>query len=1077
MARSQQSGSTGSRRSARIKALGNSKPANAKAPKRKIGELDVVAEENEDEDGNDGDQNSGGEPARKKAKDKGDSPQGRSDQPAPKSQGRPNEGGDSTGRRGTPDQVEAGASGSANEGGEENAGIDETEKEPPKMSATNLKLNLDFIRNLVLPGHVDEVPVGLERQMVCVSAMNEQDMRKATKILQELVVEYGTRTLLWSLRVWPIEAYMNVPIHFDGRWDVFEDDAIVNLRDNWRDTCVEAQRTNATRRQIEEFVDGYRKAKFLLKLGVEVEKDENDDDEPPNEPDQNQTQRPSFISGRARAVTAQMKHFREQRAEKVSEFRAAWGDEAADELEALCGRVFADWKQKGYPGNIDYRKVSCHFRWERMRRRFNSWSPTEVERTAFEGIYAEVREYIRRYDEFIYPPDDQQLSCQAFVWVMWPKLDDWRKDCVKDTKRLWSEALKAVPGKEGNDLYLDYNQAMRHLELGGWPMSESCVKTQRMMVRHKWRDLEAAVDADDMVSGALVKELGNEARELIDKFVFIVPPDKDNAVAWQSFIDDTLRPFVRAKNLPYWGKLWDTTLGRQHNPDDAKLLQEMRADMEIKLSGPDPPLPYGPSMAQYIRDWSEVVDRAEQEADRVTEARIKDLQTRTMVCRDVCGVLISPLLWPEETNPEQYCSNLSADIKYQLQVRWQQHWLEWKTLREIPDEEYHEKSNAMAEAVRNGQEYWPPESPAAEINRGKEQAGALGVRHLDRSGLEGSWNFSGTLGSGSYGHVGYWTKNVGHDRRIVDRIAVKESYLRQAWNNPVYWIGEPGHRKPKEFYYARELADMPESKNVVEPRSYAIYETLRMHRIYMEFCEHGTMSQMINNYIAHDAVVDEDGNSIIGTIPIRLLWSVFESLASVLCLMKSGTLPDASRARQLKYPGMIHRDLKPDNIFLSPPCTDVWGGIPTFKIGDFGFVISDADDELANMRRTGTPGFLPPEEGTSSAGDVWRTGKIMLDLMNRQSWHRERDENWDLKSRVLDDYAGNRFPPPLRDLVSQCLDASPVYRLNCEDLWTRIHAEVATGRGLTGKPLRDMKLDLADQEVIKIQRNALDRFV
>lgn len=101
----------------------------------------------------------------------------------------------------------------------------------------------------------------------------------------------------------------------------------------------------------------------------------------------------------------------------------------------------------------------------------------------------------------------------------------------------------------------------------------------------------------------------------------------------------------------------------------------------------------------------------------------------------------------------------------------------------------------------------------------------------------------------------------------------------------------------------------------------------------------------------------------------------------------------------------------------------------------------------------------------------------MLDLMNRQSWHRERDENWDLKSRVLDDYAGNRFPPPLRDLVSQCLDASPVYRLNCEDLWTRIHAEVATGRGLTGKPLRDMKLDLADQEVIKIQRNALDRFV
>ncbi|KJX96471.1 hypothetical protein TI39_contig623g00016 [Zymoseptoria brevis] len=905
MAGSQQSGSTGLRKLARIKALGKSQAANAEAPKCNLAELNVAAEENEDEDGNDGDQNSGGEPARKKAKDKEDSPQGRSDRSAPKSQGRPNEGGGSTGRRGTPDQVEAGASGLANEGGEENAGNDETEKEPTKISATNLKLNLDYIRSIVLSGHVDEVPVGLEKQMECVSAMNEQDMRKAMKILQELIGGYGTRTLLWSLRVWPIEAYMNVPIHFDGRWDVFEDDAIVTFRDNWRDTCIEAQRKNATRREVEGFVDGYRKAKFLLKLGVEV----------------------------------------------------------------------------------DVGKTSVILL-------------TEVEQAAFEGIHAEAREYIQRYDEFIYPPDGQDPSCHLFVWRMWDKMDPLRKEWIEKTRALWSNALDSASGEESKSLYLLYTQASRHMELGGWPMSEECVKNQKMIVRHEWRDLEAAVPANEVDSAAYVHELGNEAKRLLENFVFIAPPGKDNTMSWATFIDETLRPlFGTGESLAYWTKLWHTTIVRQRVLDeaDARLLEGLKQVMDEEQSQPNPPKPYGPNMARYYRDWDIVMKRATEEVtksrknglcvrtEEVTVGRANDLYVRTVECRKTCGVLISPIDWPRDVNFEQYCADLSAYISERVRAIWQQHWREWKTLREISDEQYTNQYNAMVDAVKRGQEYWPPETPAPEIYRGKEQAEALGVRKSDRSGLEGSWNFNGTLGSGAYGHVGYWTKKDGNTRHIVDRIAVKESYLSRTWNFPTHWIGEADYHKPREFFYARELASMPESRNVVKPRS---------------------------------------------EIPIRMIWSVFESLASVLCLMKSGTLPDASRAEQPTYPGMIHEDLKPDNIFLSTPSGDIWDGLPTFKIGDFGFVRSNVDD-LATMDRTGTAVFLPPDPHPSSAGDVWRTGKIMLDLMNRQTWHRERDETYDLKLRELDNYVGNRFPPSLRTLVRECLSMQPNQRPTC----------------------------------------------
>ncbi|KAG8463911.1 hypothetical protein KFE25_000079 [Diacronema lutheri] len=76
--------------------------------------------------------------------------------------------------------------------------------------------------------------------------------------------------------------------------------------------------------------------------------------------------------------------------------------------------------------------------------------------------------------------------------------------------------------------------------------------------------------------------------------------------------------------------------------------------------------------------------------------------------------------------------------------------------------------------------------------------------------------------------------------------------------------------------------------------------------------------------------------------------------------------------------GILHRDLKTANIFLTPA--------GCIKIGDFGIskLIIDTDDGLAHTT-TGTPLYMSPEilrgEAYGYASDVWGLGCVLVELM------------------------------------------------------------------------------------------------
>ncbi len=136
--------------------------------------------------------------------------------------------------------------------------------------------------------------------------------------------------------------------------------------------------------------------------------------------------------------------------------------------------------------------------------------------------------------------------------------------------------------------------------------------------------------------------------------------------------------------------------------------------------------------------------------------------------------------------------------------------------------------------------------------------------------------------------------------------------------------------------------------------------------------------------------------------------------------------------------GVVHRDLKPDNVFLTER-----GGQPDFvKVLDFGVAKLEQEPTVATPETIegmiiGTPAYMSPEQasgtGTDARGDIYALGTILYELLTgklpfeAQNFVQLAMMVVSLPVPELPEHAvsGELIPPGLRALTMACLAKSP----------------------------------------------------
>jgi eukaryotic-like serine/threonine-protein kinase len=136
--------------------------------------------------------------------------------------------------------------------------------------------------------------------------------------------------------------------------------------------------------------------------------------------------------------------------------------------------------------------------------------------------------------------------------------------------------------------------------------------------------------------------------------------------------------------------------------------------------------------------------------------------------------------------------------------------------------------------------------------------------------------------------------------------------------------------------------------------------------------------------------------------------------------------------------GVVHRDLKPDNIFIIASLESDLGQVPSVKILDFG-VAKIATKTGAPMTAEGTilgtPMYMAPEQistsPVSSGTDVYALGELFYEMLTGKHAFDTEDVSIVVKRKVMGEMPDlpipNDVPVPnkIRNLVRDCLATKP----------------------------------------------------
>ncbi len=285
---------------------------------------------------------------------------------------------------------------------------------------------------------------------------------------------------------------------------------------------------------------------------------------------------------------------------------------------------------------------------------------------------------------------------------------------------------------------------------------------------------------------------------------------------------------------------------------------------------------------------------------------------------------------------------------------------------------------------------------------------------IDLSNVLPGWRAVEKIGEGSYGKV-YKCVND-NTFGITDECAVKiisiptsENEIREVWSENPSEEAFKRHFREIVENFANEIKLMLTlngSPNVVTIRSYKIVE--HQNKIGWDIYICMDYLQTFTKYARQKTFSEED---------IRKFGSDICSALEVCS----------------KY-GIIHRDIKPDNIFV-----DKFGN---YRLGDFG-VAKQLENSTLSMTRIGTMRYMAPEvyDGRKydARADIYSLGMVMYKLLNNgrdplTDPHKEFLTDKEVSSASEMRRRGAELPPPcnasreLARIILKACEFNPDYR-------------------------------------------------
>lgn len=228
------------------------------------------------------------------------------------------------------------------------------------------------------------------------------------------------------------------------------------------------------------------------------------------------------------------------------------------------------------------------------------------------------------------------------------------------------------------------------------------------------------------------------------------------------------------------------------------------------------------------------------------------------------------------------------------------------------------------------------------------------------------------------------------------------------------------HRSLEEFEVAVKVLD-PEIAASVEHKERFRYEVLAGYRVnhphvvrMYEYFDIGNLQAYAMEYIEGGTLLEALSE---GPIPYPMALSFMKQIALGLAALHEA--------------GTWHRDIKPDNVLLTPDgCV---------KLSDFGVArirgMPRSDDDSGLL--AGTPKYVPPEYVENGdcdhRGDIYALGVIAYEMFAGQSPFRSTTSNSLMRERLephgldLSTIAPD-VPPSIASLVERCLALQPLHR-------------------------------------------------